>query len=180
MVLRSFTGEGQYNELTIVKADSKHAGDLQHKLRNSDIRECLINGSTPWRALHQPLGIKAAETYAVTNDSSTIAMFGTVPLTGSDECVASIWMLGSEYLYDHFRTWVRITGPVFDYFLTKYDILENIVPVEHEDTIKLLSLSGCLFSETPTIINGYACLRFVRCVDHITVSFEEDERPASN
>jgi hypothetical protein len=180
MVLRNFTGEGQYNELTIVKADVQHAGELQHKLRNSDIRECLINGATPWRALHQPLGIQGAETYAVTNDKITIAMFGTVPITESNECCASIWMLGSEYLYDHFRTWVRITGPVFDYFLTKYDILENIVPVEHTDTIKLLSMSGCFFSSTPTIVNGYACLRFVRCVDHITVSFEEDERPASN
>jgi|VirMetMinimDraft_7_1064189.scaffolds.fasta_scaffold01074_16 hypothetical protein len=180
MVLRSFTGEGQYNELTIVKADVQHAGELQHKLRNSDIRECLINGATPWRALHQPLGIQGAETYAVTNDKSTIAMFGTVPLANEGESVGSIWMLGSQELHNHFRTWIRITGPVFDYFLTKYDIVENIVPIEHDDTIKLLTLSGCMFSRTPTIINGYACLRFVRCVDHITVSFEEDERPASN
>lgn len=179
MALLNFTGEGQYGSVQILQSVAEHAGYLQHHLRQSDVRECMIMGATPWRALHLPLGIKGAETYTVLGDCIPIAMFGVVPQHNDTECSASIWMLGSYGLEDHVRTWLRLTSSVFDYFQQSYDLLENVVPIDHRKTIKWLTLSGCAFAQTSTVINGYECVRFVRCVDWLSVSFEEDEQPVS-
>lgn len=180
MASLNFTGSGQYNELDIVKSTSDHSSYLQHTLRNTDLRECMIAGATPWRALHLPLSIKGAETYTVLSDEKPICMFGTVPIDNEEATIASIWLLGSYDLNDHKRTWMRLTHPVFDYFQEKYDILENVVPIDHEKTIRWLQFAGCLFSNTATVVNGYPVARFVRCAYDIEVSFEEDERPISN
>jgi len=180
MASLNFTGSGQYNELDIVKSTSDHSSYLQHTLRNTDLRECMIAGATPWRALHLPLSIKGAETYSVLSDDKPICMFGTVPLDSEEAAIASIWLLGSYDLNDHKRTWMRLTHPVFNYFQEKYDILENVVPIDHEKTIRWLQFAGCLFSNTATVVNGYPVARFVRCAYDIEVSFEEDERPISN
>lgn len=177
----NFTGSGKYLGVDIVESTPEHANWLQNNLRQTDLRECLIMGATPWRALHLPLGIKGAVTYTVMDfDGNPAAMFGTVPLEESDESIASVWMLGTYQLEKHFRILIRMTQPILEHFQQRYDILENVVPVDHLRTIRWLIHAGCLFASQPTIVNGYAVVRFVRCADHIEVSFEEDERPVSN
>ena len=49
--LRNFMGEGVYDGFSIAKATSEHANILQHNLRDSDVRECIIHGASPFRAL---------------------------------------------------------------------------------------------------------------------------------
>tara|TARA_R100001509_G_scaffold165750_1_gene149639 strand:+ start:118 stop:666 length:549 start_codon:yes stop_codon:yes gene_type:complete len=182
MDLLNFTGKGLYDDLAIIPANEYHAGVLQHNLRSTDLRECMIGGSTPWRALHLPLSIPKAETFTTLSpDDKPICMFGTVPLSISDGISsASIWLLGSYDLDKYGRTWLRLTHSVFDYFLERYDVVENIVPIDHKKTIRWLQFAKCMFAQQETLINGFPCVRFVRCAPHIIVSFQNDEWPISN
>ena len=182
MDLLNFTGKGLYDKLTIIPATEFHAGELQHKLRLTDLRECMIGGSTPWRALHLPLSIKKAETFSVLSPSDeTICMFGTVPVSNKDGIkTGSIWLLGSYELDKYSKTWLRLTESVFDYFQNTYDVLENVVPVDHKKTIRWLKYAKCMFAQQETLINGFPCVRFVRCAPHLIMSFQNDEWPISN
>jgi len=181
MALLNFTGRGSYRELDIVKSTFEHAGYLQHVLRSTDLRECIIGGASAWRALHVPLTIKDAETFTVLSNGTPISMFGTVPIAfESKGSLATVWLLGSYDMNKHQNTWLRLTHTVFDYFNSKYDVLENVVPIDHEDTIKWLTFAGCMFSSNPTMVNGYAVLRFVRCASHVDLSFQDNEWPISN
>jgi len=56
MIGNDFTGVGKYGDAYIVKAKPIHAETLQHQLRPTDARECMIAGVTPWRALMSPFG----------------------------------------------------------------------------------------------------------------------------
>ena len=50
-ILKNFMGEGVYDGFSIAKADIKSYNILQHNLRDSDVRECIIHGASPFRAL---------------------------------------------------------------------------------------------------------------------------------
>ena len=58
-----------------------------------------------------------------------------------------------------------------DSLFLDYDILENLVPVDHERTIKWLTWFGFSFAKKLTIINGYQCVRFVRCNSRLDVAW---------
>ena len=55
MIGNDYSILGKYGNGEIVKAKLSHAEYLQHHLRETDRRECLIANCTPWRALLYPL-----------------------------------------------------------------------------------------------------------------------------
>jgi hypothetical protein len=170
-----------YGPLKVKRATASHAGKLQHLLRVTDLRECMIHGATPWRALHYPLTVDGASTYSIMFGKTPICMGGVVPIdVDGDTRIGSIWLLGSSVIEDHPLNFHRAIKDLLDMYQLQWDILENVVPLDHSRTIKWLDSLGFHFAINPTIVNGYAVLRFVRCASHIEVSFEEDERPASN
>ena len=173
--------KARYGSISVKHATATHAGKLQHFLRLTDLRECMIQGSTPWRALHAPLTIPEAETFTALIGKIPICMGGVVPLDAcEDATVGSIWLLGSSSVEEHARDFHKMVKDMISYFQTQYDILENVVPADHTRSIKWLASLGFQFSPIPTIINGYDVVRFVRCASNIEVSFEDNERPASN
>ena len=111
----------------IVKATIEHAGYLQHRLRPSDVRECMIHASTPWRALHAPLRYKGAYTWTGLWKDEPVCMFGVVPFMETDDFAgATIWMLGSDVIDANIRPFLRNSKPFFilgDNFLYSLDIL---------------------------------------------------------
>ena len=78
--LPSFTNNSRFGNINVKRATATHAGKLQHFLRLTDVRECMIHGATPWRALHHPLTVEGAETYTALVDKTPICMGGTMPL----------------------------------------------------------------------------------------------------
>ena len=90
-------GSGIYNEFSVVEADIKHIQYLQNNLRNTDVRECLIHGATPFRALMVGIREDQAETYTALIKGKPAFMFGTVPIY--EQMIAHIWMLGTCLLY---------------------------------------------------------------------------------
>lgn len=156
----------------IVKATVEHAGYLQHRLRPSDARECLIAGVSTWKALHEPLRDKYGNTWTILINGEPCAMFGTSDMTDREDLLCGcIWLLGSHLCEEKPVAFCKATKYIMDSLLLDYDILENLVPVDHERTIKWLTWLGFSFAKKLTIINGFQCVRFVRCNSRLDVAW---------
>ena len=169
-----FTGEGNYGKAVVVKGKPSHAEILQHTLRETDKRECMISNVTPWRALMTPLQNKEAETFTALVDGEPVMMFGAVP---EHDLVGSIWMLCSEVVDKHPKTFIKWSPAFLDYFQQKYFILQNVCPVEHYKTLTWLGYLGFMIMPTSFELNGHQVLRFVRCQDIDFMQFNDDIRP---
>lgn len=160
-------------DVKIVEATVEHAGYLQHHLRSSDVRECMIHSSTPWRALHAPLRLKYANTWTGLYKDKPVCMFGIVPFIESDDFTGgTIWLLGTDDIDKNAKKFLKTSKLFCDWASARYDLLENVVPIDHDRTLKWLDWLGFVFAEEATIINGFACVRFVRCDEAIEVTFQ--------
>ena len=154
-------GEGIYDGYPIVKANTDHVYYLQNNLRDSDVRECIIHGSTPFRALMRGIREKQAETYTVMIDDNPSIMFGVNPIM--DNTIGKIWLLGSYEIENHSWKFLKWSRKVIDYFQNQYYQLENVVPADHMKTLEWLDFLGFEILNEPLQVNGFAVLRFVRC-----------------
>ena len=159
-------------DVEIVKASYEHANYLQDHLRSTDVRECMIHGATPWRALRYPIMRKGAITFTALHKNTPACMFGVVPIRTDEFKTGSIWLLGTDEIEKHPKKFLRASKGMLKYFTERWDGLENVVPIDHCATIQWLMWLGFLFSEQETVINGFECVRFVRCAPHIELSSE--------
>jgi hypothetical protein len=148
--------------LSLHHATMQDVLDIYDNLRPNDIKECEIFGFTPLDALSHVFEIEGHYTYALKKDNVCIAMCGTVPL---EEGRGSVWMLGTEGINTYAKPFVRKCKEVITLLQGDYDIIENICPVGHDETIMWLSWCGFVFHEQREDVNGYEMLRFVRCKD---------------
>tara|TARA_R100001463_G_scaffold7287_2_gene23044 strand:- start:534 stop:1067 length:534 start_codon:yes stop_codon:yes gene_type:complete len=169
-----FQGVGKYGVAEIVKAKPTHAEFLQHELRYSDNRECLIAGVTPWRALMEPLKDDNAETFTALVDNKPVMMFGVV---AKHDLVGTIWMLCSDEVDKHPKTFLKWSRPFVDYFQRQFLLLENVCPVEHYKTLTWLGYLDFMIMPTAIDLNGYKVLRFVRCQELEFMTPNEYTRP---
>lgn len=161
MTSKNFTGSGFYSGQSIIKAHISHINYLQDNLRDTDVRECIIHGATPFRALMAGFREEKAETYTVILDDKPAMMFGVTPVY--DNIVGKIWALGTYAIEDHSTKFLFWSRKVVDYFQKQYYQLENVVPADHTRTIDWLTFLGFTIIEQPIMINGYQVLRFIRC-----------------
>lgn len=161
MASKNFMGSGVYDGYPIVEADITHIHYLQNNLRDSDVRECMIHGATPFRALMAGLREDKAETYTAIIDGKPALMFGVNPIT--EDIIGKIWLLGSYEVENHSRKFLKWSRKIVDYFQKKYYQLENVVPADHIKTINWLEYLGFQILDTPIKVNGFKVLRFVRC-----------------
>ena len=161
MTSKNFTGSGFYSGQSIIKSHTSHIKYLQDNLRDTDVRECIIHGATPFRALMAGFKEKNAETYTVILDDKPAMMFGVTPVY--DNIVGKIWALGTYAIEDHSTKFLFWSRKVVDYFQKQYYQLENVVPADHNHTLQWLDFIGFDIIEQPIMVNGFAVLRFVRC-----------------
>ena len=171
-VSKNFMGEGIYDGYPIIKATIDHVNYLQNNLRDADVRECIIHGATPFRALMGGLREKNSETYTVMIDDNPSIMFGVNPIM--DNTIGKIWLLGSYEIENHSWKFLKWSRKVIDYFQNKYYQLENVVPADHMKTLEWLDFLGFEILNEPLQVNGFAVLRFVRCKgDKILLNVKE-------
>lgn len=163
----------QDGDIQITKSTLDHAAYLQDHLRLTDVRECVIHSATPWRALHYPLRRKDAITYTALYKRVPVCMFGIVPITSDVNYKhGQIWLLGTDMIDEHPRKFLPITRKMLDHMSTGWDVLENIVPIDHIKTLNWLNWLGFMFSEKVTEVNGFPCVRFVRCAPDIEMGLD--------
>ncbi len=154
-------------KIDIVKSNSHDAYFLHNNLRSQDVRECLIHGVTPYKALHMPLYNEKCKTYTALVDDSPLCMFGT--MQHEKNLNGSIWLLGSSLIEKHYFSFLKASLEMVQLMQTDFEVLENVVPVDHTKTISWLGWLGFIFHKEPVMVNSYACLRFVRCQDSLEV-----------
>lgn len=160
--------------LSLIKSRHQDPEQIAPYLRFDDKRECFIFGLDPLTALREPLSISGAKTYTLRCDDTPIAMCGTVPL---DEETARVWLLGTGGINANFRTFLRECKWVADLLQDNYRVMENFVPIDHEETISWLSWCGFTFDEQLYEINGHSMMRFVRCKNPKNNVYYLEKRP---
>lgn len=159
--------------VSIVVSTYEHAQYLQNKLKTDDLYECFIHGVTPFIALHQPIKEKDGFVFTALYDNQPVAMFGVANLLSDDDLnMGTVWMLGTNELYKIQKSFIKTTKEVVDWLMTKYDIIENIVPVQNIRTIKWLKLLKFSVSSEKIKVNNCDCYHFVRCISGLIVSSE--------
>lgn len=146
--------------LSLVEASPEHANYLKDSLRFLDQRECLIHGVTPLEALTDPFMVTGTRTFTIKYKDEVIGMCGTVPV---DSKSARVWMLGSEGINKHWRSFLRGSKDVITILQGEYEKIENFVPADHEDTIMWLQWCGFDFDENLYDVSSHTMLRFTRC-----------------
>ena len=155
-------------QLDIVYSNIDDARYLQDNLRSQDIRECMIHGVTPNRALHMPLADKNCKTFTALVDDTPICMFGTLE-NYENKNIGSIWLLGSNGIEKYYFSFLKASKELLELLQQDFQVLENVVPIDHTRTIAWLKWLGFIFYDEPLIVNSFACLRFVRCQDGVEV-----------
>lgn len=171
--LRNFMGEGVYDGFAIAKATSEHANILQHNLRDSDVRECIIHGASPFRALMASIREKG-ENYTCIIDGEPICMFGVNSIM--DNMIGRIWLLGSYEIEKRGRKFLRWSQSVVNYYQNKYYQLENVVPADHKHTIDWLEFLGFQILSPSLKVNSFKVFRFVRCKGN-EILINKEEQP---
>ena len=165
-------GEGIYDGYPIVKSTIDHVNYLQNNLRDADVRECIIHGATPFRALMGGLREKNSETYTVMIDDNPSIMFGVNPIM--EMMIGRIWLLGSYEIEKRGRKFIRWSQSVVNYYQEQYYQLENVVPADHKHTIDWLEFLGFELLTPAIKLNSFKVFRFVRCKgDQILINKEE-------
>lgn len=160
--------------LSLIKSRPDDPDLIAPYLRLNDKRECLIMGLDPLEALREPLAIDGAETYTIRFDDDPIAMCGTVPFS---ETEARVWMLGTGGINNNFRPFLRGCKEVIRILQSRYELIENYVPVDHHDTIMWLSWCGFTFDDDLFEVNGHMMMRFVRCINQKNNVYYLQQRP---
>ena len=132
---------------------------IKDKLRFNDARECFIFGVTPEEALSEPFEDPFAKTYSICLDDEPIAMCGTVPTEHNN---GSVWMLGTQDINNNKISFLKGCKEVVNLLQGNFEVIGNIVPLDHAETINWLGWCGFQFHEEFHSFNGHLMLAFSR------------------
>lgn len=149
----------EVGRLSLRDAAITDVAEIKDKLRFDDARECLIFGLTPEQALTEPFEDPFAKTYTITLDDVPVGMCGTVP---TEDNHGSVWMLGTEEISKNKFSFMKGCAEVIDILQGNFDVIGNIVPVDHINTINWLSWCGFTFNSELDSFNGHLMLAFTR------------------
>lgn len=126
---------------------------LKDRLRKADEEEIIAAGNESVESgLAQSLA-NALEAYTVELGGLVVAIFGLNPdtLCGASAC---IWFLGTKEMGLIKKSFVRKSKEIISHWLTKYNILWNVVDGRYINTINWLCHCGAVFQKQPVISNG--------------------------
>lgn len=122
--------------ITMLAATHDDVHELAPRLRAEDRAEVLALGYAPVDGLlHSIAGAQEAWTYRA--DRQIICMAGIAPLSLIGR-VGVPWLLGSELVLQHRRTFMTETRRMVAHWLTRFDVLRNVVDARYDAAIRWL------------------------------------------
>lgn len=146
--------------LSLTDAVVEDAKVIKDELRFYDQRECMIQGFAPDQALTDPFFVYGARNFTIKFDDKVIGICGTVPV---DPKHARVWMLGTDLITMHWRSFLRGSRDVVEILQGHYECIENFVPIDHTHTIMWLQWCGFEIDETMYEVSNHTMVRFTRC-----------------
>lgn len=138
--------------MTVLAATDDDVHQLAPRLRAEDRAEVLALGVDPVDGLLQSIaGAREAWTYRA--DRQIICMAGITPLSLIGR-IGVPWLLGSELVLQHRRTFMTETRRMVAHWLTHFDVLRNVVDARYEAAIRWLRWLGFVIGEPFPLGNG--------------------------
>ncbi len=126
--------------ITMLASTGSDVHEFAPRLRAEDRAEVLALGFTPVDGLLQSIaGAQEAWTYRA--DRQIICMAGVTPLSLIGR-VGVPWLLGSELVLQHRRAFMIETRRMVADWLTRFDVLRNVVDARYEAAIRWLRWLG--------------------------------------
>lgn len=146
--------------IEVVTARGSHVGPIANRMRDIDVRECILAGHTPKEALR--LGLVASTVvWTVKVDDRPEAMFGAVPISEIGGR-ARIWMLMTDDAVKQRKALVRLGWKYTQAIHSLYPTLENYVHAHNDVAIRWLSRLGYAVGPVD-VIGGQPMRGFIRC-----------------
>lgn len=138
--------------IAMLPATEGDARELARLLRAEDRLEVVALGLDPVDGLLQSLtGAREAWTYRA--DGRIVCMAGITPLSLIGR-TGIPWLLGSELVVPHRRTFMVETRRMVTHWLTLFDVLRNVVDARYEAAIRWLIWLGFEIGEPFSLANG--------------------------
>ncbi len=138
--------------ITILAATRDDVHELAPRLRAEDRAEVLALGFAPVDGLLQSV-VGAQEAWTYRADRQIICMAGITPLSLIGR-VGVPWLLGSDLVLQHRRTFMTETRRMVAHWLTQFDMLRNVVDARYEAAIRWLRWLGFEIGEPFLLGNG--------------------------
>jgi hypothetical protein len=146
-------------EVTVIDATEEAAEYIAENMRPMDAYEARAMGCEPHIAIERSWNASTMATMMAV-DGVPALVLGVVPrseLTG----LGVPWLLGTEDTSRIPRWFVRDSVSYIDLFLTRYDMLRNLVATENEQSIRWLTWMGATFGAPfPAGLRGEMFLPF--------------------
>jgi hypothetical protein len=143
----------------IVPARLTHVNRIALNMRAVDRIECEALGRSPKEALRFSLRTSLHAMTAVEDDETPVAMFGIYPLDAIGGS-AIPWFLGTDRVFMHPRELLCSGRRILDWWRSKFPHLENIVAVENEAAIRLLTHWGAEVGGKTEVHRGVSFVPF--------------------
>jgi hypothetical protein len=151
---------GQHDGVQLVPAHARHVGFLARHMRAIDKAECRAMGREPKAALRHGL-IASTRCWTALVHGQPHAMFGVVvesALTGR----GVPWFLGTNEVWRHGRTLLRLGPPILSAMHDSSAVLANLVSAGNSRAIRLLERWGFAVDDDTVPVGGMAFRRFAR------------------
>ena len=114
-------------------------------MRPADLAEIAAAGTAdPFEALFNSMELSMPSCYTITTDGLPIAMFGTARVELIPD-FASIWLLGTEEIERHPKSFLRLCKKKLPQYIAPYDMLFNVMDVRNTLHVKFVKWLGFTF-----------------------------------
>lgn len=138
--------------ITRRSATEEDARELAPLLRVEDRLEVLALGLDPFEGLLRSLA-GAQEAWTYRSEGQLVCMAGVTPLSLIGRTGVP-WLLGSDLVVRHRRSFMVETRRVVARWLTRFDALTNIVDARYEEAIRWLGWLGFEIGEPFPLASG--------------------------
>ena len=111
--------------------------NILENLRDSDVEECLITGSSPEENLRT--GLKSKLCFTGIINGTPEFMFGA---TRHSDTIGVAWLLGTNKINENKRDFIKTTPLMWKVISGSYSYLTNFIPSSNKKSIRWIESSG--------------------------------------
>jgi hypothetical protein len=136
------------------RATLSDAAEMAAHMRPEDVAEVWAEGRrTPYEALEMSLSLSGSQAWTVRHDGKILAMWGAAPIDLISG-VAVVWLLTTDEVDRHPRSFMRATREAVRWLRDKYSISVNRIDARYLRAVRWARRAGFEVGEAMTL-DGY-------------------------
>ena len=146
--------------IELVRASPAHIGRIANRMRPADVNECAAFGKSPKAAMRFSLQASVLA-FTAKVDGRPEGMFGVCPVSTIDG-IGQPWMLATDAALHCARALLTAGPSLIALMHGRFRRLENIVSVENERAIRMLSRWGFEVGDEQMMVGRVPFVKFWR------------------